>query len=52
MKQFIEKGDVDRINQILKKTNFITKRNMDKFINYATTVLTNYKNQTLDLLRK
>ena len=53
MKMFIEDGDIERINQIIDKTEFVTKRNIDKFLTTAIDskqqeifiTLTNYKNK-------
>lgn len=53
MKQCIENNDIDRINKILKKTDFITKRNINHFIAYSAennkhevqNILTDYKQQ-------
>jgi hypothetical protein len=55
MKQTIENGDIERINQLLEKTDFVTKRNIDKFIEYAIEkeqheiylILLNYKNEKI-----
>ncbi|MCM1506177.1 MAG: leucine-rich repeat domain-containing protein [Ruminococcus flavefaciens] len=52
MKHFIENGYTDIINKILEKTDFVTERNIDKFITHATNnkqqevynILTDYKN--------
>lgn len=54
MKQCIEDNDTDRINKVLENSDFITKRNIDKFITYAIEkkkqdifiILTSYKNKT------
>lgn len=53
IKQFIENNDIDRINKILDKTDFVTKRNIDKLCTHATDnnmqeiydILTEYKNK-------
>lgn len=53
IKQLIDNGDVPRLQNLLDKTEFVTKRNIDKFIEYAIekqqqelfVILTNYKNQ-------
>ncbi|MDE6834275.1 MAG: leucine-rich repeat domain-containing protein, partial [Ruminococcus sp.] len=34
-RQFIENNDTERINKILEKTNFVTKRNIDKLLTHA-----------------
>jgi hypothetical protein len=55
MKQTIENGDIERTNQLLEKTDFVTKRNIDKFIEYAIEkeqheiylILLNYKNEKI-----
>lgn len=54
MKKCIEDNDTDRINKVLENSDFITKRNIDKFITYAIEkkkqdifiILTSYKNKT------
>lgn len=54
IKQCIENNDIDRINKILKNTDFITKRNINHFIAYSAennkkeiqNILTDYKNKT------
>ena len=35
MKQCIENNEIDRINKIIRKTDFITKRNINHFISYS-----------------
>lgn len=53
VKQLIDNGDAPRLQNLLDKTKFVTKRNIDKFIEYAIekqqqelfVILTNYKNQ-------
>ncbi|MDE6427216.1 MAG: hypothetical protein K2K89_13930 [Ruminococcus sp.] len=35
-RQFIENNDTERINKILEKTNFVTKRNIEKLLTHAT----------------
>jgi hypothetical protein len=53
MKQAIENGDLERISQLLEKTDFVTEKNIDKFIEYAIekeqheiyVILLNYKKE-------
>ena len=53
IKQLIETGDVPRLQALLDKTEFVTKRNIDKYIQQAIdcqqqeifVILTNYKNK-------
>jgi uncharacterized membrane protein YvbJ len=55
VKQTIENGDLERINKLLEKTDFVTKKNIDEFIEYAIEkeqheiylVLLNYKNDKI-----
>jgi hypothetical protein len=51
IKQLIENSDMARTIQLIEKTDFVTKRNIDEFIEYAIekeqheiyVILTNYK---------
>ena len=53
MDQIIEKGDTKLLGKIIEKTDFLTKKNIDKFITQAIDakqheiqlLLTNYKNE-------
>lgn len=52
-RQFIENNDIERINKILDKTNFVTKRNIEKLCIHAMDndmqeiydILTDYRNK-------
>ncbi len=35
IRQFIENNDIERINKLLEKTGFVTKRNIEKLLTYA-----------------
>ena len=53
MAQIIENGDTELLKRIIEKTDFLTKKNIDKFITQSIesnqieiqTLLTNYKNE-------